>query len=339
MANLAPITSCCVNNANNAWVTCSDSTVYAISNINTDQEPNAVWNLLPGEFIQISCATRNSNVIANFVNTKGELWWANNLILITPNWTKCTSAPKLKYVSLNSDGTCNCITIDNKLIFSNGNITTSNPPFNIINETPSTTKVVSTIPIVYNGYSAIATDTSIYVASNVYSNPKPVWTKVYDVAFLDMALSPNGNLYWIGPTGVLTCITVWSNLQTGSDVGNGFNHVNCNATGLFIAITTDNKVKWGLTNVIKGENNNNLLNPVMVITNYISLNTYASLLNESSNPNISKINLSYGPKSFIQRMAEKGITNFSPFKILSLFDLTMIGRASKANIYVTLRRP
>jgi hypothetical protein len=323
MANI--LTSCCINNANNAWVTMSDGSVYAITDVTN---PSAAWNLIPGSFLQISCATRNSNIIAA-VNNLGELWWATVNITIQPKWTKCTTAPKLKYVSLNSDGTCNCITIDNKLIYSNGNITTSNPPFNIINATPGPTKVISTIPISYNGYSAIATDTSIYVTSYLLGSTKPDWTKVLDAQFLDVALSPNGNLYWVGPTGVLTCLTTW-NIKTGSDIGAGFNHVNCNAVGVFIATKTNGTVVWGNTNKKTGENSNNLVNLNVSIPAFIASNSYASLTNSLSNPRVKDINtLNDGPASYIQRMAKSGITDFTPFKLLTLNDLENIGKAHK----------
>ena len=326
MANV--LTSCCINNANNAWVTMSDGSLYAITDVTN---LSAAWNLLrtPSPILQISCATRNSNVIA-VVTISGELYWATINMTIGPTWNKCTSAPKLKYVSLNSDGSCECITSDGKLVFSNGNITTTNPKFDIVHATPSTTKVVSTIPIGYNAYSAIVTDTSIYVAGNFYNNTKPTWTKVFDAPFLDMALSANGNLYWIGPTGVLTCLTDWSNLKTGTDVGNGFNHVNCNSAGIFIATTINGTVVWGKINKITGENSNNLINLNVSIPAFIASNSYASLINSLSNPRIKDINtLNDGPASYIQRMAKSGITDFTPFKLLTLNDLVNIGKASK----------
>lgn len=63
---------------------------------------------------------------------------------------------------------------------------------------------------------------------------------------------------------------------------------------------------------------------------FIIFNNYASLTNSLSNPRIKDINtLNDGPASYIQRMAKSGITDFTPFKLLTLNDLENIGKAHK----------
>jgi hypothetical protein len=115
------ITSCCINEPSHAWVTCANGAIFATVDITN---PGSAWNKLPGNLIQISCSTRYGKFIAG-VNAAGELWYATENIVTGPIWKRCTTAPPSKFVSVSSDGNVYVITKDNRLIFSNGNITIS----------------------------------------------------------------------------------------------------------------------------------------------------------------------------------------------------------------------
>ena len=129
------IVSCCVNDAQNAWVVYSNGDIFCINDV---INVNDNWYKIPsdkisGKLTQISCDTRY-NIYLTGVNDKGELYYANTNITTSPNWSKVPTAPKASYVSMNSDGTCQLITQDGRLLFSNGQID-KNPPFNIQNST------------------------------------------------------------------------------------------------------------------------------------------------------------------------------------------------------------
>jgi len=324
--SVAPITSCCMNHASRAWVTCSNGAIFATADVTIG---GSAWNKLPGELIQISCSTRHGQWIAG-VNAAGELWYATQNIVTGPNWKRCTSAPPLKSVSVNSDGSCNVITKDNRALHSRGNITTSNPPFNALVSVPGVPRAFSTIPITYSGWSAVACNNGIYVASAVYDNPKPDWKLVTGGDILDVAFANNGYIMWIHADNKMVGKSAWDS-TIFKPVPGKFTHCFYRVDGYFVATTIDNRVVWGVNGELKGENNNGLVDLMVWIPKVVATYPWLSLTNDLSNPNIANINTVYGPQSFIQKLAKAGIKNFAPFKLLTLGDLLNIGRASKVN--------
>ena len=332
------ITSCCINGANNAWVTCLDYSIYAIVDITNS---NSAWTKIAGGAKQIVCNTRLNNMIA-VIGTDDKIYFATKDFFTNPNWALLNGAAGVKYISLDYYNNCSFISTINT-------IWSSTKP---INETPgfyNNTKTNITYNkkgdigdinglalAAYGAYAAIISGGNLYVTTNIRT-PNPAWeVRVFGGnTIVNVAVGYSDiHLLWINGSGFMSYKTRWDNGNTMGDIGGGYKFCSF-ALDNFIAIKTDNTVEWGTVNAIKGRNNNNLVDKSVAITNYINtgfLHIHASLNNELSNPNIAKTDTIYGPKSFIQRMAAAGITNFSPFKILSLYDLVMIGRASKVNI-------
>ena len=276
------IVSCCVNDAQNAWVVYSNGDIFCINDV---INVNDNWYKIPsdkisGKLTQISCDTRY-NIYLTGVNDKGELYYANTNITTSPNWSKVPTAPKASYVSMNSDGTCQLITQDGRLLFSNGQID-KNPPFNIQNSTNGNKpKIVSTLCISYNDYSAYYAENAkgvngsdgnersgniLFVASNVYSNTTPDWKgRIMGPRMNDMAFNNVGRIVYTS-SGNIGYKTMWDDDSTKGSIskqGKTFKCVALTTGDLFIATTDKNggEVAFGYINAISGYNNNGLINP------------------------------------------------------------------------------
>ena len=139
---------------------------------------------------------------------------------------------------------------------------------------------------------------------------------------------PNPSIKYPLPPGINGVLSVYymngklGIISTDGDVFLAIGNINYEN----INNTTISWVRYGLTSIHKSVNNqkDRILNNIVSFTqsqNYIINNTYANLTIPDSNPNYD----SY-PDSIIKSTLKSG-SSIYPFKVLSLYDLVMIGKA------------
>jgi len=318
-----------MNYNSNAWVVMNNK-LYGITVI---LETAAAWNLLPtpGPVIHVTCATRNSNMLG-IVTSDNNVYTATVNICTSPVWVN--TGVKAKSFNLWSDGEFAFIGLDNEQYRKRA--TTDKLPRHVSGAYPI---VINDYNISYNSWGTyLGNDGKIYFDSNMHTgdhkNPKNWWTAfVLDVPGATSYAGQDNGVVWVVKNGTLIFTENFRAKDGGfknvKDVG-PVKVVSAGNNRNFIAVTTDNKVVWGNYDQAKGVQMNNLIDLNVSIPAFISSNSYASLMNSFSNPRIKDIStLNDGPASYIQRMAKSGITDFSPFKLLTLNDLVNIGKANK----------
>ena len=330
---MSNITSCCMSSNNNAWVVMNKK-LYGIQDITN---PLTAWNMLPTpeklDIIHVTCGTRHNDSVG-IVTSDNSIWISTKNIITIPEWKN--TGTKGKSFNLWSNGTeFTFIGLDNEQYRYRGSSVKLPRP-----KSKAYPIAINDYNISYNNWGTfLGNDGKIYYDNNMFGGDINVanwWTRdIVDVPDATSYAQQDNAVLWVVQDGTLNFTENFRAKDGGFVKVKDVEKVKAVSAGNnrnFIAITTDNKVVWGYYDEVRAEQMNNLIDIELEITKYITKNAYASLLNELSNPNVSKDNLSYGPKSYIQNMAENNIINFAPYKILSLFDLMMIGRAHKAVI-------
>ena len=326
MANV--LTSCCMNAGNNAWVVMNNK-LYGITDITNT---SAAWNLLstPGPVIQVTCGTRYSSSVG-IITSDNNVWIATINILTSPTW-KYTGV-KAKWFNLWSNGIeFTYIGLDNEQYRYRGKSVKLPRP-----KSGAYPIAINDYCISFNSWGTfLGNDGKIYYDSNMYGgdpNAANWWTAlIINVPRATSYAQQDNAVLWVVQNGTLNFTENYRAKDGGfikvKDVGQ-VKAVSAGNNRNFIAITTDNKVVWGNYDQTKALQMNNLIDLYVTIPAFITSNKYASLTNSLSNPRIKDINtLNNGPASYIQRMAKSGVTDFTPFKLLTLNDLVNIGKAS-----------
>jgi hypothetical protein len=331
---MSNITSCCANESNNAWVVMNNK-LYGITDFT---QPAAAWNLIetPRPVIQVSCGSRYSGNVG-IVTDDYNVWVAKKNIITIPEWvnTGITSMSINLFIS-GTDFTF--IGGDNEQYRKKGDVVERLPR-------PAS----GAYPIVINDYcigwnawgTFLGNDGKIYYESNMYNSAPTAagwWTArtPVDVPGTTHYVQQDNGKCWIVQNGQLKFSSnaadkvAFVNIFVGWGKLDNVKLVCSNNHGTYMAIRTDNTVVWGENNEFKGTSDNNLIDLNVSIPAFIASNPYASLTNSLSNPRVKDINtLNSGPQSYIQKMAKSGITDFTPFKLLTLNDLANIGKANK----------
>ena len=294
------VVSCCLNEANNAWVTLDDQSIYCNYDI---ANPNTVWERIGGGLIQISCnawSTHGVKYIAG-VNTAGNVYVAKDRIYKSPNlgdnpwgftepgWVYCSNAGLANFVSILPSGGAYIITKDNKIKLAIGKLI-DNPVFdrtislanglNVANPIPT---YISTLDLSDNGQISI-----IYYDGNNPSNGtiaattrvdkdkdgwpdsneavvNPDWAPPwgYNKRIVSIAADKSNRYWFITPQGQLLWRQNNTNYPIAADWTN-FTQVAGTRRNTFIAVTTDNTLIYGINGKdIKHINRNGLSYPVI----------------------------------------------------------------------------
>ena len=304
-----PISSCCINNENNAWITCYNGTIWGIDDLTNT---NAVWNqiLMPPEGAkQIVCNTWATPMIV-CINQSGKVYYATTNLLTNPNWTLVNfTRGYVKYISLYWNNSFSAVNTSNE-------IWSSTLPINQVTGLPDKKDIVqnSTTNITYNkdkgaigeingiavisdgdaAYAAIISAGNIYVTTVLGQNSNPSWqVRVFGGnTITNVAFGRARHLLWVDSGDNMGFKTMWDDGNTmGYVSGGGFKFCSFGSNNNFITIKTDDTVVWGVTNQTKNTIINGLPNPA-----YYGKKYYGNKVPVTKNP--ITINLTNVPVSF-----------------------------------------
>jgi hypothetical protein len=232
---------------------------------------------------------------------------------------------------------------DGKIYYTKTDYPSVKPDSWIIMNTPTNVKKISINWPGTNALSYLDKSDDIYASSNAWENPNPTWTKIVTGA-IDFFMDQTTTIYSIDNNGVLSTQAPPNYSNTIINCPFKAKSIGGNNTGQIGVISTDgkfyltsDKITWtnsGLGNLDTNVDPSSRITTTQVSINYMKsyslTNNYTLLSNKLSNPNFGKIpQPSYynGPPSVLTKLISQGITNFYPFKILSLQDLMYMGKA------------